>query len=72
MGYSTGRAKMESELAAAHRRLWTASEAAQAMGDLGAAEDIDQILREVSRVASASLTSKARRPKHDSHLVDPA
>jgi hypothetical protein len=72
MAYSRARAVMEDRLAAAHRALHTAASAAEEMHDDGAAEDIYQILKEVSRVAEASLRDKPRRSKIKGQLEIPA
>jgi len=59
MGYSINRAAYEAALAAAHRALWRAGIAAEQLGDEGAAQDVDQLLKEVTRLAEASLKGKA-------------
>lgn len=61
MGYNASRARMESQLASAHRALFRAMEAAREDGDLGAELDLEQIMREVGRVAERSLKGKARK-----------
>lgn len=61
MGYSADRARMEAQLAVAHRALYRAMQAAEDAGDEGASEDLAQLLREVSRVADLSLRGKPRR-----------
>jgi hypothetical protein len=60
MGYNANRARYESSLARAHRALYYAQEAAEELRDPGAADDCAQILREISRLADASLKGKAR------------
>lgn len=61
MGYDTQRAKLESELARAHRALYYAEEAAEALSDFGMQEDLKMLLKEVTRLGEASLRGKARR-----------
>lgn len=61
MGYGTDRARMERNLAIAHRALYTAQHAAEYMGDEGAAHDLQQLLWGVTAIAEASLRDK-RRP----------
>lgn len=68
-GNST-RARYEFALAAAHRQLFNASQRADELHDEGAGDDLAQLLREVSRLAEASLRDKAlRKPKSASNTV---
>lgn len=60
MGYGTNRARIESELAKAHRALYYAQEAAEREGDVGLEEDLRQLLVEVTRIAERSLRGPAR------------
>lgn len=63
---------MEAALARAHRGLVQAREAAERLGDDGAAHDIHQIERELIRVAEGSLKGRAnRRPRDQTSLYDP-
>jgi hypothetical protein len=55
------RARYEEHLSRAHRAIWAAQKAAERLGDEGAEQDLSQLLREVSRLATASLSGKARR-----------
>jgi hypothetical protein len=61
-GNST-RARYEFALAAAHRQLFNASQRADEMHDEGAGDDLAQLLREVSRLADASLRDKPLRKR---------
>lgn len=61
MGYGTDRARMETQLAVAHRALYRAQQAAENMQDEGAAHDLQQLLWGVTAIAEASL-GNARRP----------
>lgn len=58
MGYSTARAKLESELARAHRALYYAEAAAEDLNEPGTAEDLKQLQREVVRIAEGSLRGR--------------
>jgi hypothetical protein len=60
--YGTERAAYEGALARAHRALWEASLHSFNAGDEGAATDCEQLQREVSRLAEASLKGNLRRP----------
>ena len=72
MGYTPDRARMEAALARAHRGLAQAREAAESLGDDGAAHDIHQIEREVVRVAEGSLRGRPnRRSRDQTSLYDP-
>jgi hypothetical protein len=71
MAYSPSRAKMEAQLAVAHRALARARDAAEAAGDAGAEEDIHGIMGEVTRVAEKSLTGKPRRSSRHVQLEIP-
>lgn len=62
MPYSRERAVYESQLAVAHRALWRASEAASEMRDEGAEHDVVQVIKEVTRLAQASLKGKIKTP----------
>lgn len=62
MGYDTDRARMETQLAVAHRALYRAQRAAENMQDEGAAHDLEQMIWGVTAIAEASLDRK-RRPK---------
>lgn len=55
------RARMETELARAHRALHYALEAAERLESPGDVEDIAAIQREVIRVAEFSLRDRRRR-----------
>jgi len=57
------RARYEAALGRAHRALWIAGCIAGEMGDHGAEEDLEQLLREVTRIAEGSLKGSARRAK---------
>jgi hypothetical protein len=61
MGYSKDRARLEAELARAHRALYYAEEAAERMEDFGMSEDLKQLQKEVTRLAQASLKDKKLR-----------
>lgn len=67
MRYSTSRARLESEIARAHRAVFNASQAAMDCNDPRAAEELDSILRELTRLGEDSL----RTSKRQSSLVQP-
>jgi len=60
MGYGIQRARMETHLASAHKALWRAHAAAEAMGSEGDEHDIFQLLEEVRRLSEASLRDRLR------------
>lgn len=60
MERSKARAKYETQLARAHRSLYWASVAAEELGDLGAVDDVTQIMLEVNRLTEDSLRGRKR------------
>lgn len=68
--YDKNRARFESQLAIAHRALFNAGEAAEALNEQGALDDLIQLLGEVTRIADDSASGRKRRPSR--HLkLDP-
>lgn len=63
MGPTTGqrRSNYEARLATAHRALYNAADAAEDLGDYGAAEDCRQLQAEISRLMQDSLAGKKRK-----------
>lgn len=59
--YSADRARYEQNLAAAHRAVFFARNKAVDLGDEGAEHDLDAILRELTRLAQASLAPRSPR-----------
>lgn len=59
--YTTDRARLESALARAHRALFDASTAAEALNEFGTEEDLRQIMQEVTRLSEASLKGSPGR-----------
>lgn len=69
--YSKSRAEYESALSRAHRALYVACEAADDCRDEGAADDCRQLLKEVTRLAEASLKGKLKVKPHPDQLEIP-
>lgn len=69
MAYSTDRARYESELARAHRAIFNARNTALDMNDISAEQDLDQLLREVTRLAQDSLRPHKRPYRGQMRLV---
>lgn len=69
MRNSLQRSRFEAALARAHRNLWTAQQEAEALGDLGAAEDITEVMRFVADVTADSLKGR-KRPRRQLSLLD--
>lgn len=67
MERSQQRSRYEERLSRAHRALYWAAEAAEAMGDPGAQEDCIGLQGEVSRLMDDSLRMK-RRPRRQQQL----
>lgn len=61
MSYSTDRARIEQNLATAHRALWRARTAAEHDGDQTLEWDLAQLQAEVQRLAENSLRGRARK-----------
>lgn len=61
MRYDTNRARLESEIARAHRAVFNASQAAMDCNDPAAAEELDSILRELTRLGNDSLRTSKRQ-----------
>lgn len=59
--YTPQRAIYETQLARAHRALYKAAAAADALNDLGAEEDCHGIMAEVLRLSEDSLRGKPRK-----------
>lgn len=58
MGYGLHRARIEQNLAVAHRAVFRAREAAEQDGDVGLEEDLYGIERELTRLAERSLKGR--------------
>jgi len=71
MGPTNGqrRSRYEECLARAHRALYHAADAAEDLGDDGAAEDARQLQAEISRMMQDSLKGK-KRPRRQASLFD--
>lgn len=59
--YTTTRAQYEAALARAHRAVWSAGEAAEALGERGALSDLLQLLGELTRISDDSASGRRRR-----------
>jgi hypothetical protein len=60
MRTSTMRSSYEQSLSVAHRALYRASDQAEQLGDVGAAEDLHELLKHISVLMDSSLRNKKR------------
>lgn len=68
MRNSQARSRYEQSLATAHRAIYRAIDQAEQLGDQGAEHDCHQILKEIQRLAEASLRGKVRPMRGQAEL----